>query len=52
MEKKNRGEAKESSILCTTLQNNSSKIIFEDSTLCCRFLNDYVDLPHFKEVST
>lgn len=50
MGKKNYGEEKESSILCTTLQNNSSKIIFEDNTLCCQFLNDYVDLPHFKDV--
>ncbi len=50
MGKKNHEEAKESGILCTTLQNNSSKIIFEDNTLCCQFLNDYVDLPHFKEV--
>ncbi len=50
MEKKNHGEVKKSGILCTTLQNNSSKIIFEDNTLCCQFLNDYVDLPHFKEV--
>lgn len=50
MGKKKHEEAKGSGILCTTLSNNSSKIIFEDNILCCQFLNDYVDLPHFKEV--
>jgi len=50
MGKKKHEEAKESGISCTTLPNNSSRIIFEDNTLCCQFLNDYVDLPHFKEV--
>ncbi|MGN0376561.1 MAG: hypothetical protein ACI4ED_02890 [Suilimivivens sp.] len=27
-----------------------SKVIFKDNNLCCQFLNDYVDLPHFKDV--
>ena len=49
-EKKYLGEKKKRGILCTTPQNNAGKVIFEDNNLCCQFLNDYVDLPHFKDV--
>ena len=49
-EKKHPEEKEKSGILCTTLQNNTGKVIFEDNNLCCQFLNDYVDLPHFKDV--
>lgn len=48
MEKKS--SCKKRSILCTTQQNNTSKVIFEDNNLYCQFLNDYVELPHFKDV--
>ena len=41
---------KKSGILCTTPQNNTGKVIFEDNNLCCQFLNNYVNLPHFKDV--
>ena len=50
MGRKNSKEGKKSGILCTTPQNNTGKVIFEDNNLCCQFLNDYVDLPHFKDV--
>lgn len=30
--------------------DSGAKIIFEDNTLCCQFLNDYVPLPHFKAI--
>ena len=49
-EKRQQKEEMKSGILCTTLQNNTGKVIFEDNNLCCQFLNDYVDLPHFKDV--
>ena len=49
-EKKHPEEKEKSGILCTTPQNNTGKVIFEDNNLCCQFLNDYVDLPHFKDV--
>ena len=49
-EKRQQKEEKKSGILCTTPQNNTGKVIFEDNNLCCQFLNDYVDLPHFKDV--
>ena len=49
-EKKYLGEKKKRGILCTTPQNNTGKVIFEDNNLCCQFLNDYVDLPHFRDV--
>ena len=49
-EKRQQKEEMKSGILCTTLQNNTGKVIFEDNNLCCQFLNDYVDLPYFKDV--
>ena len=49
-EKKHFEGKKKGGILCTTPQNNTGKVIFEDNNLCCQFLNDYVDLPHFKDV--
>ena len=49
-EKRQQKEEMKSGILCTTLQNNTGKVIFEDNNLYCQFLNDYVDLPHFKDV--
>ena len=49
-EKVKRKGSKKSGILCTTPQNNTGKVIFEDNNLCCQFLNDYVDLPHFRDV--
>ena len=49
-EKRQQKEEKKCGILCTTLQNNTGKVIFEDNNLCFQFLNDYMDLPHFKDV--
>ncbi|MGN1179929.1 MAG: hypothetical protein ACI4SD_01855, partial [Suilimivivens sp.] len=48
--KKHLEDKKKAGVLCTTPKNNTSKVIFEDNNLCCQFLNDYVDLPHFKDV--
>lgn len=32
------------------LADSSSKLIFEDNTLCCQFLRDYIELPYFNEI--
>ncbi len=32
------------------LADSSSKLIFEDNTLCCQFLRDYIELPYFSEL--
>lgn len=37
-------------LLNTQVRDSSSKIIFDDHTLCSQFLRDYVDLPYLKDV--
>lgn len=37
-------------ILNSKLADSSSKIIFEDNTLCAQFLRDYIDLPYLENV--
>ena len=37
-------------VLNSRLRDSSSKIIFDDHTLCSQFLRDYVDLPYLKDV--
>jgi len=37
-------------VLNSQVRDNSSKVIFDDHTLCSQFLRDYVDLPYLKDV--
>lgn len=37
-------------VLNSHVRDSSSKIIFDDHTLCSQFLRDYVDLPYLKDV--
>ena len=41
---------KRSGILNNHRADSGAKLIFEDNTLCCQFLNGYVPLPFFKDV--
>ena len=34
----------------TKIADSSSKIIFEDNTLCSQFLRDYIKLPYFQDI--
>lgn len=40
----------EDMVLNSHVRDSSSKIIFDDPTLCSQFLRDYVDLPYLKDV--
>ena len=37
-------------VLNSRIRDSSSKVIFDDPTLCSQFLRDYVDLPCLKDV--
>ena len=41
---------KPSGILNSHRADSGAKLIFEDNTLCCQFLNGYVQLPFFKDL--
>ena len=44
------GVSPDDSLIIVKRRVQTGKVIFEDNNLCCQFLNDYVDLPHFKDV--
>ena len=44
------GVSPDDSLITVKRRVQTGKVIFEDNNLCCQFLNDYVDLPHFKDV--
>lgn len=44
------GDHQEKGILNSMRADSSGKVIFESNELCCQFLNDYVDLPYFKDI--
>ena len=44
------GVSPDDSLITVKRRVQTGKVIFEDNNLCCQFLNDYVDLPHLKDV--
>lgn len=37
-------------VLNSQVRDSSSKVIFDDHTLCSQFLRDYVNLPYMKDI--